>query len=144
MSAWLYQDDKQLKKVGPERASWYVGWLDPDGKRRCKSFGPGAERKKLAFRHRKKVEAELLTGTYQNTSRKTWAEFRKQYETAVLAGEAVRYREMTARALDHFERIINPVKMSGVTEIALSKFVAARRTEPGLKPNTTVSPATVN
>jgi integrase len=144
MSAWLYQDDKQLKKVGPERASWYVGWLDPDGKRRCKSFGAGAEGKKLAFRHRRKVEAELLTGTYQNTSKKTWTEFRNQYETAVLTGEALRYREMTARALDNFERIIKPVKMSAVTEIALARFVATRRTEPGLRPKTTVSPATVN
>ena len=33
MKAWVYQDDKQLKKRGPDKASWYVGWLDPEGKR---------------------------------------------------------------------------------------------------------------
>src|SRR5262249_58357120 len=41
--AWVYQDDKQVKKVGEAKASWYVGWLDPEGKRRCKSFGRGAD-----------------------------------------------------------------------------------------------------
>jgi hypothetical protein len=40
-SAWIYQDDKQVKKHGAEAASWYVGWYDPEGKRRCKSCGPG-------------------------------------------------------------------------------------------------------
>ena len=49
-SAWVYQDDKQVKKVGAEKASWYVGWLDPEGKRRCKSCSPGTVGKKAAFR----------------------------------------------------------------------------------------------
>jgi hypothetical protein len=68
MRAWVYQDDKQVKKVGEARASWYCGWYDPDGKRRCQSHGHGAEGKKLAFRHRNKVTAELLTCTYQSAS----------------------------------------------------------------------------
>jgi hypothetical protein len=29
-SAWIYQDDKQVKKHGEDKASWYVGWIDPD------------------------------------------------------------------------------------------------------------------
>ena len=33
MSAWTFQDPKQLKKVGEELASWCVGWYDPDGNR---------------------------------------------------------------------------------------------------------------
>src|SRR5437870_2520154 len=41
MKAWIYQDDHQVKKHGAENASWYVGWLDPEGKRRCQSCGPG-------------------------------------------------------------------------------------------------------
>jgi hypothetical protein len=36
MSAWVYQDPKQIKKVGTVRASWYVGWIDPEGKKCCK------------------------------------------------------------------------------------------------------------
>lgn len=41
--AWVYQDAKQIKKRGEAAASWYAAWLDPDGKRRCKSCGAGAE-----------------------------------------------------------------------------------------------------
>jgi hypothetical protein len=41
-AAWIYQDYKQVKKHG-DAASWYVGWLDPEGKRRCKSCGPGEQ-----------------------------------------------------------------------------------------------------
>src|SRR5262249_13661406 len=70
--AWVYQDDKQVKKVGKKQASWYVGWLDPEGKRRCKSFGRGSDGKRLADHFKRKVEAELMTGTYQSTNRKTW------------------------------------------------------------------------
>ena len=57
--AWLYQDPKQVKKVGQEKASWCVGWYDPDGKRRCKSFGRGAEGKRHAFRYKEKVEGHI-------------------------------------------------------------------------------------
>jgi hypothetical protein len=68
MSAWIYQDDKQVKKFGAQQASWYVGWIDPEGRRRCKSCGPGPQGKKSAERYRRKVEAELMTGTYQMNS----------------------------------------------------------------------------
>jgi hypothetical protein len=43
MKAWIYQDDKQVKKHGTKKASWYVGWIDPEGKRRCQSCGPVAD-----------------------------------------------------------------------------------------------------
>jgi integrase len=144
MAAWLYRDNKQLKKIGPQRASWYVGWMDPDGKRRCKSFGPGADGKRLAFRFKKKVEAELLTGTYEAVSRKTWAEFRKEYDATVLAGKSPGYRGEIELALKHFERIVKPVKPRAVTDKALATYVAARQTERGTRPKSLVSPATVN
>jgi hypothetical protein len=28
-SAWIYQDPKQVKKHGEDKASWYVGWFEP-------------------------------------------------------------------------------------------------------------------
>ena len=65
MKAWVYQDAKQVKKRGEDAASWYVGWFDPDGKKRCESCGPGAVGKSLAKKLRKKREAELITGTYE-------------------------------------------------------------------------------
>src|SRR5262249_10784423 len=142
--AWVYQDDKQVKKVGEAKASWYVGWLDPEGKRRCKSFGRGADGKRLAGQYRRKVEAELMTGTYEATSKKTWAEFREEYGKTILEGKAPGYRREITIALNHFERIVKPVKMRSVTNNAIARFVAARLTERGVQPKSTVSPATIN
>jgi hypothetical protein len=67
--AWVYQDDKQVKKRGEDEASWYVGWVDPAGKRKCKSCTGGPEGKRNAEKLRKRLEAELSTGTYEATSR---------------------------------------------------------------------------
>jgi integrase len=144
MKAWLYQDAKQVKKLGKAKASWYVGWLDPAGKRRCKSFGPGAEGKRRAFQGQKKIEAQLLTGTYQDVSKKKWAEFRTEYDAKVLTGMAAKTRAAAECSLGHFERIVKPQKMTAVTAAAIASFVATRRQEPGLKDGSTVSPATVN
>jgi integrase len=144
MSAWLYQDDKQVKKVGPERASWYVGWIDPDGKRRCKSFGRGAEGKKLAFHFQRKVEAELLTGTYQSSTKKTWAEFRAEFEAKIMATMGESTRKLTEEALDEFERLMKPQKVGAIKSQTIAEFVVRRARDPGKKRGESVSPATVN
>jgi integrase len=143
-SAWIYQDDKQVKKHGADTASWYVGWIDPEGKKRCKSCGPGLEGHRNAEKLRKKREAELLTGTYQSEARKTWQEFRPDYETKVMSGLAVRTREEVKAALDHFERLVSPKKMAGMKTATIDGFTAKRRIEAGKKQGSTVSPATVN
>jgi integrase len=144
MSAWVYQDDKQVKKRGADRASWYVGWFDPAGKKRCKSCGPGAKGRRNAERLRQKVDAELLTGQYEDRTRRTWAEFRKDYEARLADGVGGRRRRETLEALAHFERLAAPKRMAGVTSLAVAGYVAARRKEAGPRPDTTVSPATVN
>jgi hypothetical protein len=64
-SAWIYQDDKQIKKHGAEADSWYVGWYEPDGTKRGKSCGPGEQGRRNAQKLRRKLEAQLMTGTYQ-------------------------------------------------------------------------------
>src|SRR5947209_7651201 len=107
-SAWVYQDDKQIKKRGADKASWYVGWIDPDGKRRCESCGPGADGKRLAEKKRKKVEAELITGTYQSNSKKTWEDFRGEYKAKIVDGMETETARLTLNALDHFERLVKP------------------------------------
>jgi integrase len=142
--AWIYQDDKQVKKYGADKASWYVGWLDPEGRRRCKSCGPGSEGKRVADKVRKKTEAELLTGTYKSNSKKTWADFREEYREKILAGLAVRTGDQADTCLAHFQRLIKPVRVSTITTQTIDNFVAARRQEPGLKEGDLVSPATVN
>ncbi len=143
-SAWIYQDDKQVKKRGEDRASWYVGWVDPEGKRRGKSCGPGLEGHRNAEKLRKKVEAQLITGTYQSNERKTWADFRREYEETVVGGLAARTREEVKAALDHFEQLARPVRMSAIKTATIDQFTAARRREPGKKKGALVSPATVN
>jgi integrase len=144
MSAWVYQDDKQVKKVGEVKASHYVGWIDPEGKRRCKSCGPGALGKRKAERLKEKVSAELLTGTYQSAAKKTWADFRKEYEEKIAAGMDLPTRTLTLNALDAFERLVKPVKVGTVKTQTVDEFTKKRLAEKGRKKNSTASPATVN
>jgi integrase len=144
MKAWVYQDDKQVKKHGPERASWYAGWIDPEGKRRCQSCGPGARGKDAAERLARRIEGQLLAGTYEDKACKTWKEFRTVYDAKVLEGMAARNRQETTFALRHFERLIRPQRMRGITSLTLADYVARRRKEDGAKPGTLVSPATIN
>lgn len=144
MKAWVYQDDKQVKKLGAAKASWYVGWYDPAGKRRCQSCGSGVEGKRNADKLRRKREADLIAGTYDDNSRKTWEEFRREYDAKIIAGMDPGSRTATTIGLAHFERIIRPKAMRGITTQVLAGYVVKRRTEPGLRPRSLVSPATVN
>jgi integrase len=142
--AWIYQDDKQVKKHGEEKASWYVGWLDPAGKRRCRSCGPGESGHRNAKKLKSKVEAELLTGTYQSTKNKTWADFREEFYQRVLCLASEQTRRLTLNAMDSFARLMKPVKVLGVTTQMVDRYVAARRLERGKKKKSQVSVATVN
>jgi integrase len=142
--AWVYQDPKQVKKHGADVASWYVGWIDPDGKRRCESCGPGKTGLGLAEKVRKKREAELITGTYQSKARKTWAEFREEYEEKIVNGLEGSTARQIVTAFEHFERLIKPVRMTGIKTQSIDTYRSKRRTEHGKNPGSVVSPATIN
>ena len=144
MSVWIYQDDKQVKKHGEKAASWYVGWIDPEGKRRCKSCGPGEQGHRNAVKLQKKREAELLEGTYKSTAKMTWAEFREEWEARIASGMGAGNRRITLHALAHFERIINPKRIGTIKTATIDEFKAKRRLEPGKKKGETLSPASVN
>jgi integrase len=139
-----FQDDKQVKKHGEAAASWYVGWFEPAGKKRCKSCGPGRDGKKAAMRLAKKREAELIAGTYQSNERQIWAEFREEYDRKVLAIAGDRTKADTLHALAQFERLIKPKYMRAINSRTISEFVAKREKERGLKKESRVSPATIN
>jgi integrase len=143
-SAWVYQDDKQVKKNGSQAASWYVGWIDPEGKRRCKSCGPGVLGKKKAERLQEKVSAELLTGTYQSAAKKSWLDFRKEYEEKIVAGMDAPTRRLAVEALDAFERIVKPARIGAIKTQTIDQFVRVRSAEPGKKKGALVAPATIN
>ncbi len=143
-TAWVFQKGEDLDKMGAEKASWYVGWYEPDGTRKKKSFGPGFRGKKEAERYKNKVENDLMAGTYQMTPLKQWADFRQEYERRIVPRLAARSREPVKTALDHFERIIKPVRVLVIATHHIDDFIAVRRTEPGKKKGDLVSPATVN
>jgi integrase len=143
-AAWIFQDDKQVKKHGPEAASWYVGWIDPEGKRKCKSCGPGTAGRRNAEVLRRKVEAQLTTGTYDGPSKATWEDFRKELEQKIGRGQGANTRRLTADALNHFERLVRPGKTYFLTAMHIDFYVSQRRKERGSRPGSLVSPATIN
>lgn len=143
--AWVGQDPKQVKKHGSEAASWYVNFIDPDGHRRTKSYGPGGAGKEMAERECRKVTEQLLTGTYQTNLGKPWAAFRAKYEADVLAGRSAACRRQVKMSLDNFERICAPKKVSAIRTETIDTFAARRREEENQRvKGRTVSPATVN
>jgi integrase len=142
-SAWTYQDLHQVKKHGADQASWYVGWYEANGRRRGESCGPGARGKALAEKKRRKIEAELMTGTYQMQTKKTWEDFRKEYRQKVLECRSPRTVEEATISLDHFERLAKPVRVFAISAVDLDGYIATRRQEKNHAGNT-ISPATVN
>jgi integrase len=143
-SAWIYQDDKQVKKYGSDQASWYVGWIDPEGKKRCKSCGPGVDGRRNAEKLRRKREAQLLTGTYQGESRMLWKDFRKEWEDKVAPDLEHSTREITVDALNHFERLVDPVRSYFIARRHIDQYIHFRRKERGRRRGSLVSLATIN
>jgi integrase len=142
MKAWIFQDPKQVAKVGDD-CPWSCGWYDPSGKRKQKTLGS----KSAAEKHRRKVEGQLAAGVYQDVSRKGWEEFEVEYESKIMAGMEPGTREAAQYALNHFKRLMKPGKMQSITSKTLADYVAARRQEHKHKGNDKsplVSPATVN
>jgi integrase len=144
MKAWLYQDSHMLKKHGTEKTSWSVGWIDPAGKRRCKSCGAGERGRKAADRYRQKIQAELLTGTYEAASRQTWQQFRKHLDAKVLNRLSEGPSQTAAKvALKHFETEIKPVRMAAICTATIDEYIT-RRLKPDPDSGRVLSKATIN
>jgi integrase len=142
---WIFQDPKQVQKHGADKAAHYVGWIDPEGKRKCKSCGSGALGKKTAKHLADKIQAELLEGTYKRSGdKKTWQEFREAYERRILDGMEPSTRTVTLEALGQFERLIKPVYMRSIKTQTVDDFTAKRRTDPGRRKGDVISPATLS
>jgi integrase len=141
---WVFQKPEHVRDLGEENAPYYVGWYEPDGRRRSKSCGNGFRGKKTAEKLANKLRAELMTGTYQMNSKKLWSEFREEYDRRILSGRAEQTRRKTLTALDHFARIVKPIRIFAINTGHVDDFIAARRTESGKKEGDKVSPFTVN
>ncbi|MDZ4688496.1 MAG: tyrosine-type recombinase/integrase [Planctomycetaceae bacterium] len=137
MKAWVFQYPTDVRRKGADGASFYCGWVDPAGKRKAKSFGPGERGRKAAEKQKQKTEAQLLTGTYQSANRTTWKQFREEYARTITDGMDIRNREAAESSLAHFERVIKPAKMDSIKTATVLEFAAKRAAEG-------VAPATVN
>jgi len=135
--AWLFQDQRQKAKMG-ENAPWCVGWLD-GSKRRSKKIG----KKPAAERYKRKIEGQKEAGTYRAETRKSWADFRKEYEEKVVALTSPGNQTSVRIALDHFEAAIHPGQVRTLTTADIDEFVARRRRDEGEKGGE-ISPATIN
>jgi integrase len=144
--AWTFQKPSQVRVLGADKAPHYVGWYEPDGRRKAQSCGVGFHGKKNAERLARKLEAELIEGTYQikARSRKPWREFVEEYDRRVLTGLAGRSQYEALAALRHFQRIIKPIRVSSLSARHIADFIAARRQEGGIRKGELLSPATIN
>ena len=80
---WVFQYKADVAKKGVDKASWYVGWYDQNGKRHAESCGAGASGEKKAERHKRHIQSELDMGMHQPRSKKKWSQFRKEYDDCV-------------------------------------------------------------
>jgi integrase len=143
MNAWIFQDHRQKQRLG-DKCPWSVGWIDPDGKRRSKKLGS----KSAAEKYARKTEGQLASGTYESKKNTSWESFKQEYLDRGMPGAAPRTVESAESAIDHFEKLIKPVRVNAITSRTFAEYVALRTTPPaveeGKDPRPPISPATVN
>jgi len=137
--AWIFRDKRQLAELG-DKCPWSVGWYD-DGRQRRKIIGS----KTAAERHARKVEGEIAAGVFVAENKRTWKEFRKEFDAKILGAMEPSTKSTTKTALKHFERIVEPGKMAALTTERIAQYAATRRLEKRSKHSkSTVAVATVN
>ena len=143
-TVWIFQYPADVRKKGAQIASWYVGWYDLNGRRHSESCGPGSRGKNKAEKRQRRLQAELDLGVHQPPSKKTWHDFRKEYEAKILPNLTRESGDQIRAALNHFERLTRPGRVDQITTPTVDQFVMARRKERGKNPGSILSPATIN
>ena len=141
---WTFQIKKEVAKKGANKASWYIGWYDLAGKRHSESCGPGARGKNQAEKRLRRIQSEMDIGVHLPPGRKSWAEFRAEYEEQILSGLARKTKDVATDSLNHFQRIVKPTRLDAINTQAIDAFIARRRPEAGQKRGSKVSPAAIN
>lgn len=129
-SAWVFQ----------RGSTWNVGWYEPDGTRRSKSFGSS---KTKANQYCTKKSAELLDGVSDGFAPKTWEAFLEAYRSRKLCLVRPGSQVVYSNAIAHFERICQPTKTMDLTTAAIDQFIAVRASESG-KTGSPTSASSVN
>jgi integrase len=105
-------------------------WHDPHtGERKTRTTGTADPAE--AERQRADLEYELNHGMYAGAGNISWSKFRELFEAEFVASRRPNTRRNYRIALDHFERLCRPAKLSSISERTLSTFVAKLRQERG-------------
>ncbi len=140
--AWVFQFARHVEKYG-KRASWYVGWIDPRGKRHAQSCGPGERGRTVANRLADKLHSQLVTGTYESREKMTWNEFVNLYESRILERSRAATSALTARrSLSTFTAVMKPTRVRTIDSGTIDDFKRKRLAGDGER--APVSPATIN
>jgi integrase len=137
--AWVFQDTRRKEKLG-DRAPWFVGWYDPEGKKRSKKLGA----KLAAQTYARKLEGQLAAGTYHDPGKKRWGEFIEEYTARILPRLKPRSREQVLLALRRFETVMSPTYVSTIKTTTIDSYVEKRSKDKGVLGAEKVSPATIN
>jgi integrase len=140
--AWVFQFAAHVAKYG-KTASWYVGWIDPRGKRHAESCGPGEKGRTIAARRQDKLHCQLVERTYENQDKMTWEQFFKLYESRVLDGKPPRSAQTARGSIKVFAKTMKPTRMRLINSGTIEEFTTRRLAQKTKKGNL-ISAATVN
>lgn len=127
------------------KGRFYVCYTDPAGKKTSKACGEGSKGRTLAQKLKAKVEAELLLNQYEDRTKETWLTFIDDYfASSRQATNRPRSQETTRQGLANFTRIARPRLVAAIDSRMIDRFAQKRKDEPGKRPGTQTSAATVN
>lgn len=141
---WIFQELEDIRRLGDGGAPWQVGFIDLEGKRRKRTAGPGDEGRRKAERMAAKIEDKIETGQLEIQTKKTWKDFRSEYESRVLSGMSLGTQAQTKSAMDSFQKLIKPGRMIRVNTAMIDEFISKLRREPGKRAGERMSVATIN
>ncbi len=140
---WIFQYQKDVRTKGADKASWYVGWYDLEGRRHAESCGTGSRGKDKAVKRQRQLHGELDQFAHRPRSRELWQAFCDQFEAELLSGVEATTRAAFKGSLDAFARHTGVGRMHQVDTLLIDRFTRRRLEDPGRKPNSTLSNATV-
>ena len=144
LRAWVRQRPRDIAQRGKRKSPWVVYWNDPDGIRREQTCGVGRDGWLQAEKEKVRIHEQLLEGKSAVPTEVRWCDFRDAFEENTLSRRAASTKGVVRTAMAHFERIVNPSKMTGISTRSIDAYCATRLKEPGKRTGDTVSPATVN
>lgn len=140
---WIFQYQKEVRTKGAEKASWYVGWYDLEGRRHAESCGKGSSGHNRAEKRKRRLESELDMGLHRPRSKTLWTEFVEQFERDVLPGLESTTQVAYRSALGKFAEHTRVNKIESIDTRMIDAFIARRRNDSGKKAGARVSAATV-